>query len=1680
VSALSTLDISSEHLAQTEALYRAVLADAQTPRWDIVASAREHIRETKVLLLEVQKARRGRTVMAIHARSHSTRLDLEQEWEQTLRRLSDALVSSMDFDAAIRAAHGAWIKAPATPLHGVLVMPGSRTLKSRLYKALTPPKREDLTRVERWGATPSEEAKRLLASSNPDAQVLVLRDAEGNAVGLTEVTREHGVLRVQSMVVEPGTEYGPQMMQEVAKVAQKEGLGISMADVSPDAESFFKGLGMRRVGTTGGEFEWSPREAAGFAASGGTLPPPGASTAGMGTGVEQMGMQQLALNILQGVPKGAQATAADVQRALMNEREAATWINGGASQYIGLATKTADAAGQVSLDHLGLGKNWTFATPRNMAQDTFEVRGSKIIQQMYGNHRDTLTRIITDATNPTKPLSMSEVQARIKEEWPALQRHQVERIARTETGAVWMGTAANAYAANGISQFETIVATGPSIGVESEDPCDECVDMAQGVHSMDDDLPPWHPNCRCDVIPVLEDPETGDAWLPPDEPWTGGGEESGAAETAPKPLPAPPERDMPMLPPEAASSPDAVAPSADIQLKGQGARDTTEAALAEIGTVHNVPDYLERPVVRGSTNNAYARDANEILLNPRPRGTGLLGEDVLQRRSVVHEYGHYVQEQKIVPMNTQIAITDMAEATPEFASFARYDAAPDELFARAYQQWIAERSADEAALADYKKIGTYWSKESFAPIGDAFDRAFEEKGLLRGPPRVPTEPTPLPKPEPLPEPAPKPEPTPEPKPEPTPESAPPVAPEPHSIPMDRGGSPGMVSPAAKAEMSFRDTDAKERAREALGVIGRVIRLPADAPEFKIVRGDYAKMKPGVDGAPAEIHGISKFYTQSERATFTHEFGHYLDWGVLGNPADTEFATQVGKEADAVLKVIHDTDEYKALRASSGRDRTYLGSDIELFARSFEQYIGEVTGDADINYAVDVARRLENANQFWTKETFAPIKDAFDNMFRERGMLIERVDTPAVVPAAAPPVQLTIPTAEPPVAEVTSEGDPFRRYWKVPESTSEPFGITAHGLTNEELGAIDRYTGQDTKGGYNVVNRWLRGLDVRRGNPLAEIKDAVAKLDTAIEKAPALDKPMTLYRGVANTDFYGGVPKVGQVIHDPAFMSTSTTPALPTSWAHTHGDIWTIDAPAGTRGINVNAALEGTVHGPIGLDPATAKEKEIILARGQRLVVDSVMPRVTEYPATGQKITAYDVKAHIETEPPPPSPPPKPEPKPEVPKEPTPAPPPPPAPTPPPATGTRPPMPVEMTTKEHFEQMLQHYDGRTIRVKMSGRSYSGLVKPSTRGNYMTLNGSRFINGFDRVESVEVKVGGRFKPYKEFERMTPEQQNPEPRATDSSKPRGKRTVVEPPPPVGGFKFDDAAPSMKLGDVPPTPKFASIGEAKAFAEKHIAAQVDFGSNPDLAGIQQALDGMAQVLRPYGIKLDRFQVEKPKGQALAIFGRGQRRITIDGVKQYFSGNIIQAQKRVTNLRDMAENNIKQREVFASNQQITREEIQKRLENPSYPEALREDAAKKLENLAVTKRWTVNHSVDDPVRALLAHESGHFLDHAYNLRNVFAENLKAEGYTFKDGLQLSEYGATQVSEVWAETTAANIVGVEVPPLIQRAYEKTLASISRADVEAKMKETEERHAAVLNTQKQREHTLALRKRVGLH
>jgi SPP1 gp7 family putative phage head morphogenesis protein len=84
----------------------------------------------------------------------------------------------------------------------------------------------------------------------------------------------------------------------------------------------------------------------------------------------------------------------------------------------------------------------------------------------------------------------------------AFSDERAEAIARTETAFADVAGNLNAWKASGqVSQKQWIVGDGC---------CDECQDLDGVTVDLDDDFPddggdgpPLHPNCRCDVVPVL-------------------------------------------------------------------------------------------------------------------------------------------------------------------------------------------------------------------------------------------------------------------------------------------------------------------------------------------------------------------------------------------------------------------------------------------------------------------------------------------------------------------------------------------------------------------------------------------------------------------------------------------------------------------------------------------------------------------------------------------------------------------------------------------------------------------------------------------------------------------------------------------------------------------------------------------------------------------------------------------------------------------------------------------------------------------------------------------------------------------------------------------------------------------------------------------------------------------------
>ena len=168
------------------------------------------------------------------------------------------------------------------------------------------------------------------------------------------------------------------------------------------------------------------------------------------------------------------------------------------------------------------------------------------------------------------------------------------------------------------------------------------------------------------------------------------------------------------------------------------------------------------------------------------------------------------------------------------------------------------------------------------------------------------------------------------------------------------------------------------------------------------------------------------------------------------------------------------------------------------------------------------------------------------------------------------------------------------------------------LTREERKAVDLYTESSSR-----VNGVLRGrfTETSREPPTAEDRSRIGLLDAAMAKG-TLARDATLYRGTSLPAFgLTDAPKVGQVISDKAFQSTSTNQAESESFGGRGPMNLTIAAGRGTRAIDASYVAGGG-------------EGEILLDRGTRYQVTSVRTTHESGGWSGPPVPTYHVGVKV--------------------------------------------------------------------------------------------------------------------------------------------------------------------------------------------------------------------------------------------------------------------------------------------------------------------------------------------------------------------------------------------------------------------------------------------------------------------
>lgn len=136
-----------------------------------------------------------------------------------------------------------------------------------------------------------------------------------------------------------------------------------------------------------------------------------------------------------------------------------------------------------------------------------------------------------------------------------------------------------------------------------------------------------------------------------------------------------------------------------------------------------------------------------------------------------------------------------------------------------------------------------------------------------------------------------------------------------------------------------------------------------------------------------------------RNTLTHEIGHFLDHRAFG--AGDDLATRAGDPAFAEWRRAVDATNHIAQLKDAARTGTitangvtyrglgvgyfkYLLEPHEVWARSYAQYVAEVSGNPGMLAEIAGERGNRRYPSQWTESDFAPVRAAIENLFRRKG------------------------------------------------------------------------------------------------------------------------------------------------------------------------------------------------------------------------------------------------------------------------------------------------------------------------------------------------------------------------------------------------------------------------------------------------------------------------------------------------------------------------------------------------------------------------------------------------------------------------------------------------------------------------------------------------------------------------
>lgn len=205
----------------------------------------------------------------------------------------------------------------------------------------------------------------------------------------------------------------------------------------------------------------------------------------------------------------------------------------------------------------------------------------------------------------------------------------------------------------------------------------------------------------------------------------------------------------------------------------------------------------------------------------------------------------------------------------------------------------------------------------------------------------------------------------------------------------------------------------------------------------------------------------------------------------------------------------------------------------------------------------------------------------------------------------------------------------------------------------------------------------------------------------------------------------------------------------------------------------------------------------------------------------------------------------------------------------------------------------------------------------------------------------------------------------------------------------------------------------------------------------LNSVLRGFETIMGQYDLKIGRMG-EFLKTKEYGSYYRSGKGIEEMGGKAIVFDSIMLNANRINNVHTHIN---KSKKIYESSKKENLEESKKILDDPNSSDIILDFNKRRYNRLESSKRWCVCNDVDDPIYAIILHECWHAVFFKKDFQNKWDENLKLNNVKFSDKYAVSDYGASDKSELFAEVGAAIGSGLKIPDNIKQAFKNTVEVI---------------------------------------